>query len=194
MKIAIILSLVTILGLCAVAQEARPPEVRLRIVLEKNEYALNDQVLARAELTNLTSKTLCFPVPAQDCRVTATGSVLTTGEPLPVREDHDLFICQACGGSWAGKQLESAIREKWIKLPPNGVYTMPLVEVQVSLIEAGQWRLMSTYRPPEAAFGDVRAYRRRMQSTANKVGCTVPELNAVAEPVLVTVSAVDQRK
>jgi len=62
----------------------------------------------RAELTNITSKTLCFPVPNQDCETAETGFVVTTGEP--VRTHGDLFICHEDGGGAEGTELDSQVK------------------------------------------------------------------------------------
>jgi hypothetical protein len=50
--------LVSFVGLCAVAQQATEPQLRLRILVDKEEYSLKEKVTVKAELTNITSKTL----------------------------------------------------------------------------------------------------------------------------------------
>ena len=141
--------LVLLIGLCAVAQQAPEPQLKLRILVNKEDYSLNENVTVKAELTNLTSKTLCFPVPDQDCETVATGFVVTTGTPVSPREI-DEFLCHVDGGGAVGTDLDSQIKERWIKLPPKAVYVTNTAKAQVTLDEIGNWRLMASYHPPKA--------------------------------------------
>lgn len=71
---------------------------------------MHERVMVKSELTNLTSKTLCFPVPDQDCETTRTGWVVTEGEPVKVGDERDLFICHTDSRSAAGVELEQEIK------------------------------------------------------------------------------------
>ena len=65
------LATVTLWSLIARAQKAgdpvpkKKPELKLRIVIEKETYSLNEKLFAKIEFTNLTNTTLCFPEPEQ---------------------------------------------------------------------------------------------------------------------------------
>ena len=41
----------------------------------------------------------------------------------------------------SGEQLESLIKNRWIKLPPNAVYTTRFAEAKASLNQLGDWRI-----------------------------------------------------
>ena len=166
------------------AEQSSRPQLKLRIVVDKATYALHERVMVKSELTNLTSKTLCFPVPDQDCETTGIGSIITTGEPVNAGEI-DRFICHADGGGPSEAQLESEIKNRWIKLPPNTVYTTKFAEAQASLNQLGDWRLRASYYPPVGAFS--RDYVTVLQSAAERMGCTLPDSAAVAEPKIISV-------
>lgn len=166
------------------AQQSSRPQLKLRIVVDKEIYALHERVMVKSELTNLTSKTLCFPMPDQDCETTAIGSIVTTGEPVNAGEV-DLFICHTDGGGPSGIGLESEIKNQWIKLPPNAVYTTKVAEAKANLNQVGDWRLRATYHPPVGSFG--RDYVKTLQSAGESIGCKLPESKAVAEPMTISV-------
>ena len=175
--------LASLVGLCAVAQQAAEPQLKLRILVDKQDYTLKEKVTVRAELTNITSKTLCFPVPNQDCETAETGFVVTTGEP--VRAHGDLFICHEDGGGAEGTELDSQVKERWIKLSPKGVYVTSPAEAKVTLNELGDWRLAASYHPPEGSFSTK--YKMILQSAARKAGCELPLSAAEAEPKIIAV-------
>jgi hypothetical protein len=172
-----------LVGLCAVAQQATEPQVKLRILVDKEDYSLKEKVTVRAELTNITSKTLCFPVPAQDCEAVATGFVVTTGEPVSTHGDQ--FICHTDGGGAVGAELDSEIKQRWIKLSPKAVYVTNAAEAKVTLNELGNWRLAASYHPPEGSFS--AKYRTILQTAARRAGCELPLSVAEAEPKIITV-------
>jgi hypothetical protein len=173
------------LVVCMSAQQSSRPQLKLRIVVDKEIYALNERVVVKSELTNLTSKTLCFPVPDQDCETTRTGWVVTAGEPVNARDERDLFICHVDGGRASGVELEQEIKNSWIKLPPNGVYLTKSAEAKASLNQVGDWRLRAFYHPPVGAFS--RAYVKVLQSAAENIGCKLPDSSAVAQPRIISV-------
>ncbi len=172
--------LASLVGLCAVAQQAAEPQLKLRILVDKEDYSLKEKVTVRAELTNITSKTVCFPVPDQDCETVATGFVVTTGEP--VRTHSDQFICHADGGGAQGTELDSQIKERWIKLSPKAVYVTNPAEAKVTLNELGNSRLAAFYQPPQGSF-----YKTILQRAARKAGCELPLSAAEAEPKIIAV-------
>jgi hypothetical protein len=63
----------------------------------------------------------------------------------------DLYV-NADGGGASGMDLESEIKNRWIKLPPNAVYTTKVAEAKSSLNQPGDWRLRASYHPPVGAF------------------------------------------
>jgi hypothetical protein len=85
---------ISVLVVCMLAQQSSRPQLKLRIIVDKEIYALHERVMVKSELTNLTTKTLCFPVPDQDCETTGIGSIITTGDPVNAGEV-DRFICHA---------------------------------------------------------------------------------------------------
>lgn len=174
----------SVLVVCLLAQQSSRPQLKLRIVVVKEIYALDERVMVKSELTNLTSKTLCFPVPDQDCETTGIGSIITTAEPVNAGEI-DRFICHADGGGASRVELESEIKNRWIKLPPNAVYTTKVAEAKAGLNQAGDWRLRASYHPPVGAFS--RDYVTILQSAAESVGCKLPDSPAVAEPRIISV-------
>src|SRR5579871_2631275 len=173
-----------VLAICTLAQKTEAPQLKLRLVTEKDIYALNERVMVKSELTNLTSKTLCFPVPDQDCETTAIGSIITTADPVKAGEV-DRFICHADGGGPSEAQLESEIKNRWIKLAPNAVYTTKFAEAKARLNQLGDWRVRASYHPPVGAFS--RDYVTVLQSAAERMGCQLPNSAAVAEPRTITV-------
>jgi hypothetical protein len=159
------------------------PQLKLRIITDKDIYTLNERVMARVEFTNLMTKTLCFPIPNSDCESSETGSAVTTGES--VKTGRDQFICHLDGGGVGRPELESAIENHWIKLPPNAVYLTKAAEAKVTLSEVGDWRLSASYHPPEPAFN--RDYKKVMESAAEEAGCTLPDSSVIAQPRTISV-------
>jgi hypothetical protein len=46
---------------------------QIQLMGHKDSYALKENIVVKAERTNLTSKTVCFPVPDQECSTPQTG-------------------------------------------------------------------------------------------------------------------------
>jgi len=108
---------------------------------------------------------------------------VTTGES--VNAGGEQFICHLDGAGAGGAELESEIRNHWINLPPNAVYVTKAAEAKVTLSEVGDWRLNTSYHPPEPAFN--RDYKRVLQSAAEDAGCSLPDSSVVAQPRIVNV-------
>lgn len=178
------IALTSCLGVCVLAQKVKPPQLKLQIITEKDTYALNERVIVKSEITNLTSKTLCFPVPDQRCESAGTGSVLTMGQPASAG-DYGWFLCHVDGGGASGPELESEISRRWIKLPPNAVYLTKVAEAYATLDQVGDWQLMASYHPPVGAFNP--GYVKTLQSAAESMGCKLPESSVEAEPKIISV-------
>ena len=180
-------------SICALSQAAentllrKAPELKLRIMLGKETYTLHEKVFTKAEFTNLSDKTLCFPEPVQDCVDSVPGYLITKGEaPANTPGEHEQFICVRDGRAWPGEKLPSEIEQRWIKLAPNKVYVTKSAEANVIFDVPGQWRLETTYHPPEGPFHPAE-FRRHIESAARMVGCTIPETAVSAEPITVNV-------
>jgi hypothetical protein len=182
-------------GACAISVPAqtagkalphKAPELKIRIVPSKETYALHEKVFTKTEFTNLTDKTLCFPKPAQACQNTGSGSLITTGEAVATGEGEQ-FICHIDARGTPREELLREIEEQWVKVAPGAVHTSKTAGAQVNLDTPGQWRLKAAYHPPEASFGNTTEFRTFLQSTAERVGCAVPEMYVSAEPVTVNV-------
>ncbi len=184
MKSRAILALASLVGISVFAQQTPKAQMKLRILIEKNIYALNERVIVKSEFTNLTSKTLCFPVPDQECERTATGWVITKGKPIGAG-DYDLFICHSDGGGPTRAEVESDIKQKWIKLPPNTVYVTRPAQADAALSQPGEWKLKASYNPPVGAFSDD--YEKMLQSATEGEGCILPGSKVIAEPKTITV-------
>ena len=180
--------------LCATAQpqtkdrtpSPKAPELKLRIVPNKNTYVLHEIVFTHVEFTNLTDKTLCFPELGPDAEVPTSGYLTIEGDS-PDGQERDRFIEVFDGGGVAGREkLLSEIEKNWIKVAPNAAYITKATDSKVDLLAAGKWRLRAVYHPPEGSFNPA-GYREFLQSTAQTVGCTVPEKFVSAEPVAINV-------
>ena len=182
MKVLRTIAFLSSFGAVTSGQRAMRPELKLRITSDKETYSLKEKVIVRAELTNLTSQTLCFPVPDQKCTTTGTGWITVTGKPVNGGDD-DLFICHVDSGGKGGDELDSDIRNRWIKLAPNAIYTGDPTKAGVTLDVPGDWKLAASYHPPEGSFDPK--YRETLQSAAKKAGCTLPVRDAIAEPKLI---------
>ena len=168
---------------CALAQQTARPQLKLRIANDKESYALKETLVIKAELTNLTSRTLCFPVPDQECSVPVTGWLKITGESVTVG-DSTRFICHVDGRGAVGDELDSNIRDRWIKVAPNAIYVFS-ARKPVVLNDTGDWELTASYHPPEGSFG--AEYGKILQSAAKRAGCQVPRSRVTAEPKIVHV-------
>jgi hypothetical protein len=175
-----------LVAVSVLAQRAAPPQLQIRILPNKSTYSLTEKVIIKSELTNVSAKTLCFPAPDQNCETTNTGWIVTTGERInPANsEERDRFICHADGGGEIGENLDSQIRERWIKLPPGGVYVTNAAEAKARLNEVGDWKLTASYHPPVGAFNPK--YTTTLQTAARKASCELPSA-VQAEPEIVTV-------
>jgi hypothetical protein len=187
MKVRTVFSLIAV-SVCVVAQEGAAPQLTLKIVVDKDSYVLKEKVIVKAELTNLTSETLCFPVPNQQCSTPQTGWVVTTGEAVSTGE-RERFICHVDGRGTMEDELDSDINKRWIKLPPNAVYVTNATEAQVTLSEVGHWRLSSSYHPPEGSFS--AKYKTILQNAAQRAGCRLPESVVAAQSRLINVRPAD---
>jgi|SRR3954468_14048564 hypothetical protein len=157
--------------------------LQLRITPERDEYFVDETALVKAELTNVSSKTLCFPKPNQECFDGSIGSLLTGGLPENIK-DGVVFFCHVdAPGKW-GSELEQSVKSEWIRLEPGKSYVTKYAKVQAKLDVTGQWNLLATYTPPEGAFS--RDYRKHLQAAAQKAGCTMPE-DPVAANATVTI-------
>jgi hypothetical protein len=182
------IALLSSLGVVTSAQQTAKPELKLRISSDKENYSLKEKVLVKPELINLTTQTLCFPVPDQECSTTGTGWVTITGKPVD-GDEGEVFICHVDSRSASGDELDSNIRNRWIKLAPNAIYTGNPTEAGVTLSVAGDWKLTAHYHPPEGSFDPK--YRDTLQSAAKKAGCTLPVKDAEAEPKVIHVHPSD---
>jgi len=168
------------------ALHPKAPELKLRIIPDKETYSVHDKVFTKTEFTNLTDKTLCFPEPIQGQAVPTSGYLMTEAD-RPDAQDRDRFIEVFDGvGEWPRDKLLAEIEKSWIKVPPNAVYVTKPVDAIVDLQVRGPWRLRTSYYPPEGSFNPAK-YRDYLQSTAQTVGCTVPEITVSANPVTVNV-------
>jgi hypothetical protein len=172
------------LAVGVLAQQTERPQLKVRLLTEKDVYTLNERVVVKSELTNLTSRTLCFPVPDQECETTSTGWVIATLEPSN-SDERDSFICHTDGRGAERAKLESDIKNHWVMLAPNAVYTTKAAEVNARLNVVGDWKLKASYHPPVGAFS--ANYEKDLQSAADGFGCRLPDSTAVAEPKVVTV-------
>jgi hypothetical protein len=184
MKMWLIPAFASFFGACAFAQQAPHPELRLEMLVLKRGYRVNEKLIVKAKLTNLTSKTLCFPVPDLECSTPQTGSVVIDGEPVRAGEG-ERHVCHVDGRGPVGIELDADVNDHWIKLSPNAVYRTNATEVKVTLSEAGDWRLTASYYSPEGSFGPE--YRKTLVSAAKKAGCQLPESSVIAEPKLISV-------
>jgi len=180
------------------ALHPKTPELKLRIVPDKETYVLYERVFAKAELLNLTDKTQCFPEPAQGVEVPSSGYLVTTAglldPPENEQSESDQFLEGFCGGlTWPAEKLRSEIEESWVKLAPNQVYVVKLTKALVNLRSSGQWQLKATYQPPQCSF-NFDECMKYLRSEAKKVGCTVPEIRISAESIQVNVAPPPDQK
>ena len=184
MKTWTTLALGSTLAVGVLAQQTERPQLMLRVLTEKDVYTLNERVVVKSELTNLTTRTLCFPVPDQECETTSTGWVVATLEPSNSGEK-DSFICHTDSRGVERSKLESDIKNHWVMLSPNAVYTTKAAEMNVTLNVVGDWKLKASYHPPVGAFSANN--EKDLQSAADGFGCRLPVSTAVAEPKVISV-------
>lgn len=172
------------------SQEAvkdQPPELTLRIILGTENYFVRDMVSPRAQFTNVTNTTLCFPEPPLGY-VAADMGVLTTSLKGPEGHDNDEFPEGFDGrGTASRKELLRIVKEHWVWLGPNESYTTKSVPVKSPLDVPGQWRVEMSYRPPEGSFQSAK-YRKYLSSVAKSAGCRLPQIEVTAQPISLNVS------
>ena len=169
-----------LLGACslfAFAQDNKPlaetPELKLRVIPEKETFRLIEKVFTKTEFVNVSAKTLCFPKPTTDYEETYPGYVTTLAE-APDNSPFEVFLEHYDSlPPWPDRRLLSEIRSRWIKLEPSALYVTDSAMVQANLELAGTWHLVSTYHPPESAFNSASS-RSRLASAAESTGCTIP--------------------
>jgi hypothetical protein len=166
------------------------PELKLRLLPEKETYGLNEPLLTRIELTNLTDGTLCFPEPAQGYENPIQGSVRLVGYG-PNGRDRDHFLEHFAGVFPSDDKLLEEIEKRWIKLRPNQIYLTKRTVAPFQLDTPGEWRIYGGYDAPVASFNS-KASKERLRVLAEKAGCSPPSLDVFA-PVLTirVVPAVD---
>ncbi len=169
------------------SQTSKPNvSIELRTISDKETYALKESIMVKSELTNLSTKVLCFPRPSQVCEDSALGYLVTKGIPPAGARDTDQFVCHTDGGgTWPREKLILEIKQKWIKLAPGKQYVTETIHVPIDLTAAGQWQLETTYHPPEGAFQPTK-FRDYLNSAAKEAGCWVPQGKVIAEPISIT--------
>jgi hypothetical protein len=162
------------------------PQLMLKIAAEKDSFTVAEKVNASFELKNVSAEVLCFPPPDQQCTNSSTGFLLLEGQRSDL-DDQDKFYCHAHGQGTPSDKLKDEIRNHWIKLQPGAVYRVKAEEPnKLVLTSAGPWRLEARYQTPVAVYNkDALRFERAM---AKEVGCTLPDITAIAEPILITVS------
>ena len=175
---------ITVLSQPAKKADQKMPELKIRIIPDKQTYALHEVVFTRTEFTNLTDKTLCFPEPVQG-KAVSTGYLITDADAP--NNERDRFIEVFDGGlTWPREKLLLEIERNWLKLAPNSTHTTKSAPVQVKLDIPGEWHLRATYHPVECSF-NYQECMKYLISAAEEVGCFVPEVSAEAKPVAITV-------
>jgi hypothetical protein len=163
------------------------PELKIRIVPDKETYSLQEKVFTKTEFTNLTDKTLCFPVPAHAHEIVGRGSVEVHGESLNDGTERQRWLDHHDGGPTEPRErLIKEIEEQWIKLAPNATYETESSVVTFNLDVSGGWRLRGSYHPPECSFNNLKC-NESFRATVKSTGCVVPEKFVTAEPVTINV-------
>ena len=173
-------------------------ELKLRIIPDKETYSRDEDVSARIEFINLTDKTLCFPEPAQGAEVSGSGYLTTRAALVNPTEgmkfEDELLIDHYGGGpTFPREKLVSEIEQSWVKLAPNQAYVVTSAKATLNLHSTGPWRLWATYNPPECSY-NVAECMLYLKSTAESVGCTVPEKAVTAKSVMVNVVPPPEQK
>ena len=165
------------------------PQLTLKLVIEKDSFRVGERVKATFELRNVSSRTLCIPLPDQQCTRGETGSLIFEGLKLDTTEQ-DIFICHVDGRGISGNELESEIRNHSIRLQPNAVYRVKAEKSKYVALDApGRWQLEARYlppHPPKASLNEVSSLRER--AVAQRSGCTIPDSSVAAEPVPIAVT------
>jgi len=162
------------------------PELRLSIILDKEAYSLREKVFAKTKFTNVSERTLCFPIPPQD-EVVAVNGVLDTTLTLPDGSEDTQFLKIFDGaGLRSREELLQEIKERWIWLRPTESYVTKSAQIQIALSVPGRWRINTSYRPPEGSFRSAE-YRKWLSSAAASAGCKLPHVEVTADPVTFSV-------
>ena len=128
------------------------PVLKLRIATDQEEYALNEKVLVKYELTNVSNQTICLPPPDLKCEDTKFGSITTKANLRPATTAREIFICNLCAGGWGhSSTLSSTIKKSWIRIAPNETYTTESTALATKLDAIGQWQLEARYHEPQSA-------------------------------------------
>ncbi len=154
------------------------PELRLRIIPEKQMYVLNETLFTSTEFTNLTDKTLCFPEPEQRHEDPVVGFIAFTGTG-PHGREWDHFTDHYDGTMPSDEKLMAEMQHTWIKLAPNQIYVTNRSAAPFILNSAGEWKLRAVYHPPVAPFAAEKS-RIKLQLLGERVGCAPPQLDAFA--------------
>jgi hypothetical protein len=163
------------------------PELKIRIVPNKETYSLQEKVFTKTEFTNLTDKTLCFPAPAQPQEIVGRGYVEVHGESSNDNTERQYWPDHYDGGpNWPREKLLKEIEEQWIKLAPNATYETKSSIVKLDLDVSGGWRLRGSYQPPQCSFNTLIC-NESFRATVKSTGCVVPEKFVTAEPVTIYV-------
>jgi len=163
------------------------PVLRLKVISNKETYAVKESVLTKTTFTNLSDMVLCFPKPEQGRQVPAQGYLAIQVAGPPSAKEYEYFLEHIDRrGTWPREKLLLEIEQDWIKLPPNETYTTASARVTATFDVPGQWRLTETYLPPEGSFGGD-AYRKYLTSAAKSVGCTLPVTEVSAETVAINI-------
>jgi hypothetical protein len=163
-------------------------DLKVRIIPDKTTYVLREKVFTKIEFRNSGSKTYCFPKPTRDCTNDYPGSVVTEGRPVPDAGEFDSFICHFDSGGPRAADLVLDIKQHWIQLGPNAEYVTESAEAIVSLNKPGEWVLETTYLYPTGAFHPA-AVKKELTLAAERVGCTMPAVPILGEPVTIHVVA-----
>ncbi len=163
----------------------KKPELKLRIVVEKETYSLNEKLFTKTEFTNLTNTALCFPEPEQRFEDPVVGDLTLVG--TGPKGSRDYFVEHFDGVMPGDEKLLADMQRTWI---PNQIYVTKRAPARFELDTPGEWKLRAEYIAPIAPF-NPEGSRERLHTLAEKVGCTPPQVDATSaiERISVVVSA-----
>jgi len=139
-----VISIFLALASYGVAQDATTPQLKMKLVMPKKAFSVDEELTVSTELTNMTDETLCFPVPDISCTTPETGWLIVTGASS--KSESDRFICHVDTRGAVGPELDENVRNHWVKLAPHGTYATPPVSVG-RLFEFGDWKISARYHP-----------------------------------------------
>lgn len=168
------------------APQALSPEFRVRVLPSKPAYRVSETLFTRAEFTNLTQGTLCFPPPPQDCGSCRLGS-LNVSADLDQGESRDVFMCHVYDRGISREQFIQEIEQRWIRLAPNAVYTTGDFPSSLRLDTPGRWKLRADYVPPDLRSGGARGDRWDLQTVLEHFGCSMPSQSVTSDAVGISV-------